>query len=390
MRIAIFGGSFNPPHKGHLHSAVAAAKQIQPDQFLVIPDNLPPHKELAAGSPTTQQRIELCRLNFAGVPKSEVSDMEIVRGGRSYTADTIRDLRAKYPDAELYLLMGTDMFLTLDQWREPDYILGNCVIAPFQRSAEELDDIERKRAALQEKYGAKVEIVAAPPHPAASTQVREQLQRRSGRELLTDAVYGYIVKHRLYGVRVDFTWLRLKGEAMLKPKRVPHVRGCEEEAVRLAKRWGADPEQAAEAAILHDCTKRLPLPEQLNLCRKYGIVPDTLEGGSEKLLHAKTGAAIAEQEFGAAPEVAEAIRWHTTGRAGMSLLEKIVYMADYIEPNRSFPGVEELRRLAYEDLDGAMRLGFEMSIEDVRSYGNTVHQDTLAALEYFQKKEANT
>ena len=388
MRIAIFGGSFNPPHKGHLYSALAAAKQIQPDQFFVIPDNLPPHKSLAEGSPTPRQRLELCRLNFAGVPGAEVSDLEIARGGVSYTADTLRALREQYPDAELYLLMGTDMFLTLDQWRDADYILHNCIPVPFPRSPEELGVIAEKAQQLGSVCAVQPQIVQTEPFPASSTEIRALLSERGGTQFLTDAVYAYIVKNRLFGVRVDFKWLRRKGEAMLRPKRIPHVRGCESEAVRLAERWGADPEEAAEAAILHDFTKRQPLPEQLRLCEKYGIIPDSLERSSEKLLHAKTAAAIAEQEFGASAAVASAIRWHTTGRAGMSLLEKIVYMADYVEPNRTFPGVERLRALAYEDLDAAMRLGLQMSIDDVRSYGNSVHPDTLRALKFFEEKKS--
>ena len=383
MRIAVFGGSFNPPHKGHLNSALAAARQLQPDKFFVIPDYLPPHKELAEGSPTPQQRLELCRLNFAAVPHAEVSDLEIARGGKSYTADTLRELHERYPDAELVLLVGTDMLLTLDQWYNAEYILQNCTVAPFQRAPEELATIKEKSALLQHTYGTKIEVIRSTPFSASSTEIRAALTQRGGRELLTDAVYGYIIRSRLYGAKVNFDWLREKSYAMLKPKRIPHVRGCEEEAVRLAERWGADPEQAAVAAILHDCTKKENGESQLALCRKYGIEADIVERGSEKLLHAKTGAAIAEQEFGADTEAVSAIRWHTTGRANMSLLEKIIYMADYIEPNRDFPGVEKLRALAYEDLDKAMRLGFEMSLEDIRSYGIEPHTATLQALAYY-------
>ena len=128
-------------------------------------------------------------------------------------------------------------------------------------------------------------------------------------------------------------------------------------------------------------------PEQLRLCAKYGIIPDELERENGKLLHAKTGAAVAKFEFGSDDEVVEAIRWHTTGRPNMTTLEKVLYMADYMEPTRDFPGVEELRRLAYEDLDRAMVLGFEMSLEDILSRGETPHKNTLAALQWYQNRE---
>lgn len=122
------------------------------------------------------------------------------------------------------------------------------------------------------------------------------------------------------------------------------------------------------------------------LCEKYGIIPDKLEAKSEKLLHSKTGAAIARERFGVSSRVEEAIRWHTTGKPDMTKLEKIIYLADYIEPSRDFPGLDRLRRLAYEDLDRALVLGFEMSLEDLASYGSPAHKNTLDALEWYRKK----
>lgn len=384
MKIAIFGGSFNPPHKGHLNSALYAAAQLKPDLFLVIPDFQPPHKDMAAGSPTPAQRLELCRLNFAEVPNVECSDIEISRGGKSYTADTLRQLREIYPDAELALLVGTDMFLNISQWYDAEYIFRNVTVAPFQRSDEEMVYLSAKAAELRERFNARVEIIASTPLAAASTDIRAALQNRGGTELLTDGVYSCIIRNRLYGAKVNFDWLREKSYAMLKPKRIPHVQGCEEEAVRLARRWGCDPEMAAEAAILHDCTKKLTLDGQLALCRLYCIEIDALERQSEKLLHSRTGAAVAEREFGCSSEIVDAIRWHTTGKPDMSLLEKIIYMADYIEPHRDFEGVEALRKLAYEDLDRAMLLGFEMSVQEISAYGNPVHKNTLDARDWYR------
>ena len=157
------------------------------------------------------------------------------------------------------------------------------------------------------------------------------------------------------------------------------------EAAIRAGEQAADEELAAEAAILHDCTKKAKRPEQLALCERYGVVPDELERESEKLMHAKTGAAVAEREFGCAREVVDAIRWHTTGKAGMTLLEQIIYMADYIEPTRDFEGVEPLRALAYEDLDRAMLLGLDMSLEEIAEQGNPVHPNTLAARAWFEQ-----
>ncbi len=385
MRIAIFGGSFNPPHLGHLNSARFAAEQLNADLFLVIPDHQPPHKQLEAGSPSPAERLELCRLNFTDIPNVEISDLEIRRGGKSYTADTIKELLHRYPDAEFYLLVGTDMLLDLGRWYRAEFIMRYAVIAPFQRDEDELPFIEAKAEELRKRFGARVEIIRSAPLAAASTDIRSMLRCREGTDLLRDEVYSYIIKKRLYGAKVNYPWLRGKAYSMLKPSRIEHVRGCELEAVSLAKRWNADQEDAAEAAILHDCTKKAKLEEQLALCERYGILPDELEQISEKLLHAKTAAALAREEFGVSPEVENAIRWHTTGKAHMTLLEKIIYLADYIEPSRDFNGVDTLRQLAYEDLDRAMLLGLDMSIEENNRYGNRIHWNSVAARDWFKE-----
>ena len=387
MTIAVFGGSFNPPHKGHLAAALAASRQLKPDEFLVIPDFQPPHKQLAEGSPEPEERLALCRLAFAAVPNCTVSDLELRRGGKSYTADTLRHLRAAKPEAELILLMGADMYCSLHTWYDAEYILRSVRIAVFQRAAGEMPAIETQRDALKARFGTETELIRSQPMPASSTEIRVALQSREGVAKLCPEVYAEIIRRRLYGAKVNFPWLREQSYAMLRPRRVPHVQGCEAEAVRLARRWGADEERAAEAAILHDCTKKELLPEQLRLCAKYGIIPDALERENGKLLHAKTGAAVARFEFGSDDEVVEAIRWHTTGRPNMTTLEKVLYMADYMEPTRDFTGVEELRRLAYEDLDRAMVLGFEMSLEDILSRGETPHKNTLAALQWYQNRK---
>jgi len=183
MRIAIFGGSFNPPHKGHLNSALYAAQQLRPDKFLIIPDAQPPHKDLAENSPTPRQRMSLCRLNFATLPNAEVSDIEIRRGGKSYTADTLRALRETYPDAELVLLVGTDMFLTLEQWYDAEYIMQQAIIAPFQRGAQELELLLAKAAELKSSFGACVELIRM----IRLIRAHEQEQVRKGKRLhITD------------------------------------------------------------------------------------------------------------------------------------------------------------------------------------------------------------
>lgn len=386
MKIAIYGGTFNPPHRGHVESLQAVYEQAKPDRVLVIPASIPPHKELAAGSPDAEERLELTRLAFKELPYAEVTDMELTRTGKSYTSDTVAELLRKYPDAELMLAMGTDMFLSFETWHEYRYLIDNVTMLVFARREGEDEKIFKYGEYLESKYGAKINYIMHDPLPISSSEIRRLLPRRLGRELLPGAVFARIVKNGDYAAKPDFPWLREQSYDYLSPKRIPHVQGCEWEAVRLAKRWGESEEDAAEAGILHDITKKLVLSEQLILSEKYGIINDTYETANVKLLHAKTGAALARDLFNISDRVYSAIRWHTTGKPDMTLLEKIIYMADYIEPNRDFPGVDKLRKLAYEDLDAAMALGLKMSLEDIRSYGAEPYEVTVSAYEWYKAK----
>ena len=154
----------------------------------------------------------------------------------------------------------------------------------------------------------------------------------------------------------------------------------------LARRWGADEEEARRAALLHDCTKKLDREQHLEICRQYGIPLDPEEQREEKLLHALTGAAAARHQFGVSPQVESAIRWHTTGKADMTTLEKIIYLADYIEPTRDFCDLTELRELAFQDLDRAMLLGLTMAVHDLKKRGMAVHSNSVYARDYLKGK----
>ena len=132
-------------------------------------------------------------------------------------------------------------------------------------------------------------------------------------------------------------------------------------------------------------TKNLGYDEQLILCEKYGIILDKSQRDNPKLLHAITGAAMAMEVFGVSEEISQAIRWHTTGKPDMSILEKIVYLADYIEPTREFDGLEELRELSYKNLDKALALGLQMSLDELRRYNVEPHQDTVEAFLWYSE-----
>jgi len=381
MTIGIFGGTFNPPHLGHRLIGERAVQSLGLDQLYVIPSALPPHKDLPAGAPPERDRLRMTEMTFEGAAKTIVSPLEIERGGRSYTVDTVRELARRHPGAERFLILGTDMLLSFDTWQEPEEILKHVRPVVFARDEGEEAVLKEGVRCFQERFGAQVHMLTGAPLPVSSTELRALLPERTGTAYLNDGVYGYIIQHRFYSAEPDLGWLREKSCAYHDAKRIPHVKGCEEEAARLAARWGFDEALAREAGILHDITKKNDVEEQLILCKKYDIITDDIEKNSYKLLHAKTGAALARDLFGIGDAVYNAILWHTTGRPNMSLLDGILYMADYIEPTREFDGVVELRALAYSDLRAALILGLKMSIDDLEASGDTPHPRTVAAID---------
>ena len=377
-------------------AARQAAEALKLDKLLLIPTRVPPHKALTEDVAGPEHRLEMTRfavqaLNLGGV--AEASDLELRREGKSYTLDTLREIRALYPKGELFLLLGTDMFLTFHQWRHPEEIAKLCTLCAFHRSAlDSAGDFASQKRRLERKFGAHVKFVDLQEVvDISSTRLRQMLPAGQGREFLAPAVYGCILREGLYGTNADLRRLSLEdlrcvALSMLDPRRIPHVLGTEETAAALALRWGADEESARRAALLHDCTKKFDKELQLALCRQYGIEPDAAERREGKLLHAITGAAVAYADFGVSGEVRDAIRWHTTGKADMTLLEKIIYLADYIEPTRDFCDLTELRRLAFEDLDGALLLGFTMAVEDLAKKGMPVHPNSVLARDYLKGK----
>ena len=205
MRIGVYGGTFNPIHRGHLTAARAAADALGLEKVLLIPDNLPPHKALPAGSATGEDRLEMCRLTAGEVPGMEVLDLELRRSGPSYTSDTLAELHAQYPDDELWLLVGSDMFLSLQEWHEPERILSLAGIAAFHRTrGDETERFAQQKAYLEQIYGARVALLENPDVVAiSSTELRAQLAQGRGRSFLTEAVYGYVLRRGLYGTHAD-------------------------------------------------------------------------------------------------------------------------------------------------------------------------------------------
>ena len=185
--------------------------------------------------------------------------------------------------------------------------------------------------------------------------------------------------------KTDYEALKVILQKRLNEKRYYHSLCVAQEARRLAEKYGGDSEKAYLAGLLHDITKKLVLSDQLILCRKYGIISDNAEEENVKLLHAKTGAALARDLFNISDEVYDAIRWHTTGKPDMTLLEKIVYLGDMISAERSYKDVDKFRKICYDDLDKAMSVALAYNITDVCKKCGQLPHYTVEAYNFYLK-----
>ncbi len=199
MRIGIMGGTFNPPHTGHINAAVAAREELSLSRLIFIPSSLPPHKKISENSASTEQRLFMTKLCAESI-SAEVSDMEIVRGGTSYTVETLSELKKEYPDDELWFIMGTDMFLSIENWREPEKIFSLCSIAAVPRNDDDREKLINHSKYLSERYGTVSKVMKKAAIDISSSELREKIANGETKEFLPEAVYQYILKEGLYGV----------------------------------------------------------------------------------------------------------------------------------------------------------------------------------------------
>ena len=196
--LAIYGGTFSPPHLGHVHAAEAFYRSVHPDRLLIIPSAIPPHKAPVSGA-GIEDRLAMCRFAFSHIPNTEVSDIELMRSGKSYTVDTLRQLCAE--DRRIVMLVGTDMFLTLDTWYCAEEIFSLADIAVIRRE-QDVDKtcLLRERADTYKKeHNARILFIEAEPFEISSTELRACIaDGRSAAQYLPKSVEEYIKKCHLY------------------------------------------------------------------------------------------------------------------------------------------------------------------------------------------------
>ena len=392
-RLAILGGTFDPIHYGHLVTAETVLKELDLEKVLLIPSGRPPHKQNVNIS-DNEHRYLMTVIAAEDNPDFIVSRMEIDRPGMTYTVDTLKTLRRICPKrCEIYFITGADAALQISTWRTPGEIVKMCNLVIVTRPGYDKNGIE----AELEKAGIGLDRVVFMDVPAldiSSTDIRNRVSiGRSVRYLLPPNVEKYILKHGLYVYMPDKKTAK-KAEMIIKKlqkalsqRRFIHTRGVAEESVRLARVHGADEKKAYIAGLLHDCAKDIPNKEKIELCKKYGVEIDKVLAEQPDLLHQFLGAELAKNLYGIADkEILDAIRYHTTGRPDMGMLEKIVYLADFFEPSRRFyEGRDEIKALAYKDLDKAVAFSLKHTIDYNENKKRLIHPLGKSAFEFYKK-----
>ena len=374
MKIAIFGGSFDPPHGEHVALVRAAIEYLHLDKVLVIPSFLAPHKRGGAHA-SEEDRLAMCRVAFRTLPEVEVSDEEIAAGGTSYSYLTCRRLQEAYPVAERYFLLGADMLTSFFDWYRPEEIVRCVTIAACGRE-QAIPDLYHGK--FREVFGKDFVSVPYIGGAVSSTDLRVALAFPAMRDAcaLDEGVLSYIREKKLYRYPNAERALYLE-----KPERRDHSYRVAKLACRRAKGLGVAEEKALLASMLHDCGKYIsPLDPLLD----EWSAP---EGVPAPVLHQFVGAYLAEHEFEVSDgEVLDAIRYHTSGRPEMGELEKLIFLSDMLEEARSYEGVDRLRALFWEDLDRCLCESLKEQIRYLKETGRPIYPFTEEA--YLWAKEA--
>lgn len=379
-KIAIFGGSFDPVHTEHVRLAEAAIKELDLDKLVVMPAFAPPHKPGKELAPDCD-RLEMCRIAFSHLNEAIVSDYEISQGGTSYTYLTCRHFRSLYPNAQLFWLVGTDMLRDFPTWRCPEDILDNVTLGVCAR--DEKDGWQpHEQIEFEKRFGKKFAVINYNGAPVSSTEVR--LLTAAGLStdgLIPKKVAEYIAANGLY--RIPFA---PKALSLEKAERAAHSVRVARLALARAKELKLSERAVLTAALLHDCAKNLPEGSPylggFAPLAKWGDIP-------APVLHQYQGAYVAEKHFCVCDQdVLNAIRYHTSARENMSELEKLIFLADMLEKERRYTGVDELRALFWEEggLDKCLAEALYQTLLFLESKGGEIYPLTRAAYEFYKDK----
>ena len=368
MKIAVFGGSFDPPHKGHARLLKAAATRLRPDLMLVIPSFHSPlkNKSISPAADRAAMAALLAAKNEAKTGVRSVVDLfEIRRKETVYTYQTLEYLKNAYPGAALFLVIGSDCAMQFDKWKNPGAVKKLAKIVVGARKGFECGRSRLKKSGF--------DVLPGRFSAVSSAQVRSRIVSRGK---IPRCVSGQIAEHiagkELYALNIH-KWLAKN----LDETRLRHTLAVSVLCAKLAEKWGENPCRAALAGLLHDAGKAIPADRMARYAKKKNIQADRLEQICRlqpALLHSYISAEIAKNVFGIDDNgVLAAVENHTLGRPGMEPLEKILYIADISSADRDFAGAGDIRRLAFENLNSAALETARCKLAHVLRAGKWLH-----------------
>lgn len=384
MRLGIYGGTYDPVHLGHIWTARSVRKELELDKLFMVVAADPPHKH---DDNRLSANVRLRMLDNALNEEDGIysSDVELKRGGKSFTVDTLAHFKGQYRGAELFFIVGGDMLENFPEWCEPKRILSMAKLVAVSRP-DKLRDMNALARSIEERFGGTVIVSEFNGPDISSTEVRRRMfEAEPVDDLVLLETEHFMYRSALY-MPDEIVSIRSRLASVIRKKRLNHTMLTACEAVKLAHLYGVDTKKARLAAILHDCIK-LPNKELLEYCEQHCYDISDEERKNPYLIHARLGAVIAMDEYGVKdPEVLQAIQNHTLGRVGMSMLDKIIYVADKIEPTRDFEGVDEMRKAAYDDIDLCMLMVMRHSAEYTQASGRAVNPATQSVMDYLKKE----
>jgi len=368
-KIVLFGGTFDPITIEHYNIIKALSNLEEVKKVIVVPSYMPPHKK--ATSTFYQHKIDMLNLALEGLKKVEVSLFEIEKKRVVYSWETVEHFKGIYPKNELCFAMGTDMLYSFDLWKKPAYIAENATIILFRRDNNAQTEEAIKN--FENNYKKEVLVQDYISESISSTEIRvRKMLNLSLKNLTLDSVINYIDSKNLYLGNRFYHYVC----QVLPEKRRNHTAGVILAGIDFAKKLNLDKEKVELACLLHDNAKYLNYKDY----KKFSC-----EDMPKNVVHQFLGEFIAREILLVKDEqVLLAIKYHTTGRANMTIMEKVVFMADIVEKNRTFEGVERLRKLTEKDFN----LGFVASVKDLlESLSEDKHYLTEQAYSYYVKGE---
>ena len=383
MKILLFGGAFDPPHKGHISILKKAAEYTGFDKIIVMPTGTPTHKKGCIAP--FDVRLHMAKLAFGGIGDNvEISDYEGTNLKDDYTYLTLEYLKEKYDNPHIFMAIGSDSLFCLDRWKNAQQIMQSCTVLAFAREDDAEADIAAKETEL-EKIGADIRFIKAEPIEFSSSQYRKGYGEENG-DFLPDSVQNVIDEYDIYAQDDITRWkgtAKLLAKLLLDEKRYIHTLNVEKLAAELGAIYSLDVEKLRVAALLHDIMKNAHYDILLHRAKQSGII-NKIEDKPKQTLHGFAAANYAAKEMDIRDEdILWAVKSHTCGRNGMQDMEKVIYLADMLCEERKFDGKDYLLGIAKENLDRAMYASLQHSLEWIKSKGNTVDTDSLDALDYF-------